>query len=112
MANEVIISLRGGKKEFNQSSVLRFLQYLCWLLYFSRHVLRLVKTPKSPETQSVAVHAAQKRTVIDKAPWQHAGKAVTQGQFTDAQTDFVMPLVRVRIEVEPPPVGGDIACPS
>ncbi len=58
---------------------------------FSKYVLRLVKAPKTPETQSIAVHAAQKRTVVDKAPRQHAGKVVTQRQLADAQTDFVMP---------------------
>ncbi len=56
-----------------------------------KYVRRLVKALKTPETQSIAVHAAQKRTVVDKAPRQHAGKVVTQGQLADAQTDFVMP---------------------
>ncbi len=56
-----------------------------------KYVLRLVKAPKPPETQSIAVHTAQKRTVVDKARRQNAGEVATQRQLADAQADFVMP---------------------
>jgi hypothetical protein len=42
----------------------------------SEDALRLVKAPQAPETQSVPVQAAQKRTVVDVAPWQHALEAL------------------------------------
>lgn len=58
---------------------------------FSNYVLRFVKSPEPPETQSIAVHATKKRAVVDQAPRQNAGKAVTQRELADAQADFVMP---------------------
>lgn len=52
--------------------------------------LGLVKAPETPKTQSVAVHAAQKRSVVDEAPGQHAGKVLTQRQLADAEAHFVV----------------------
>ena len=38
----------------------------------------IVYAPEPPETQAVTVHAAQKRTVVDVAPWQDALEALIQ----------------------------------
>ncbi len=54
------------------------------------NALRLFEASKTPETQSIAMHAAQNRAVVNIAPRQHAIKVVFQGELADAQTDLIM----------------------
>ncbi len=51
----------------------------------------LVIVTKSTKTSTIAVHAVQKRAVIEITPRQDSIKVVSQGQLADAQTDFIMP---------------------
>ena len=53
-------------------------------------MLSLIKTSQAPEAQPVAVHASQKRAVVDVTPQEHAVETIADGQLSDTKTDLYL----------------------
>lgn len=50
----------------------------------------LIEAAETPEAKAEAMHAAQKRTIVDATPWQKTIEIVTQRQLADANARLVM----------------------
>ena len=55
-----------------------------------KDTLGLVKTSLAPEAQPVAVHASQKRAVVDVTPQEHTVETIAKGQLPDTKADLIM----------------------